>query len=313
MFSKFLNKFINLFRAQKIDQQSKQYLNYLKASYPNNHNYKVKKYRLLPYRELAKRYKRIHELLPDPLTSLLDIGCSKGFFVFTASNNPHCLRCLGIDIYQHDIDVCRWLKNYLSNSKVQFEFLHLHELANRIEEFGGPFQTVLMLNMYQYLYFGSIRCPNGYFNHQEIFTHLRKICSERIIFNNMVNLTDCQNSRRIQKENYHSQYYTKEYILAAAETYFNVVPHGTINEYPLWTMDVKENKATATSMIELKEVFEVWTNDLLFRENFKKNPEKALQEAGFNFDTDKLQKIKSLLKKQESSIKSESLDKRMSR
>jgi len=306
-----LSQFIH--PPQELSPTAREYLSYLKAAYPNNHNYKVKKNRLLPTRELSKRYNRVRELLPQPLTSFLDIGSSKGFFVFAASEDPECTRSLGIDVYQYDIDVCRWLQDHLGNTKVRFEFMRLHELAERIDEFGGPFQTVLMLNMYQYLYFGSVRNPDRYLNHDEIFKHLRKICSERIIFNNRVNLADCQNVEQIEQASEHSQNYSEEKIIAAASQYFNVVPHGKIGQYPLWTMDVKENAASAVSAAELKEVFEAWANDLEFRTQFKKNPVLALQNAGFSFEVDKLQKVLSLLKAQESYIKNEALDKRESR
>jgi len=312
--SRFFKKVTGIFKHQPMDPLAKQYLNYLKSSYPNNHNYKVKKNRLIPSRELSKRYKRIRDLLPDPLTSLVDIGSSKGFFVFIASNNPDTSRCLGIDVYQYDIDVCQWLKGYLHNDKARFEFLRLHELAERIDEFGGPFQTVLMVNMYQYLYFGSVRCPEHYQDHDEIFKHLRKICSERIIFNNRVNVADCQNVEQIAKASEeHGQNYSEEKIKEAASKYFNVVPRGTLGKYPLWSMEVKEAAVSATSMAELKEVFDTWINDLEFRAQFKKNPEKALVDAGFQFDAAKLQQIKSLVQQQESRIKNEELDKRFSR
>lgn len=314
MFSKIFTKVAQLVNPnQNLSPTEKEYLSYLKAAYPNNHNYKVKNNRLFPTRELAKRYNRVRELLPQPLTSFLDIGSSKGFFVFTASEDPKCTRCLGIDVYQYDMDVCRWLKKYLHNDKVQFEFMRLHELAERIDEFGGPFQTVLMLNMYQYLYFGSVRSPDRYLDHDEIFKHLRKICSERIIFNNRVNLADCQNVEQIERASEHSQNYSEEKIIAAASKYFNVVPHGKIGQYPLWTMDVKETAASTISTTELKEVFEIWSNNLEFRTQFKKNPEQALTEAGIHFDASKIQKIKSLLKQQESNVLNEELDKRETR
>lgn len=314
MFSKISNYLTQLFHPnQDLSPTAKEYLSYLKAAYPNNHNYKVKKKVLIPSRELAKRYNRVRALYPEPLTSFLDIGSSKGFFVFASSKDPHCTRSLGIDVYQYDIDVCRWLKEQLGSDKVRFEFMRLHELAERIEEFGGPFQTVLMLNMYQYLYFGSVRNPDRYLDHDEIFKHLRKICSERIIFNNRVNLADCQNVEQIERASEHSQNYSEEKIIAAASHYFNVVAHGKIGQYPLWTLDVKESAPSTVSAAELKEVFEAWSNNFEFRSQFKKNPEKALENAGFSFDTNKLQKIKSLLKQQESTIENEALDKRENR
>lgn len=313
MFSKLYQNLTSLVGCQPKDPIAKEYLSYLRASYPNNHNYKVKGDRLVPTRELAKRYKRVREFYPEPLTSFLDIGSCKGFFVFDASKEAECTRSLGIDVYQRDIDICRWLQERLGNKKVQFEFMRLHELADRIDEFGGPFQTVLMLNMYQYLYFGSVRNPDRYLNHDEIFKHLAKVCSHRIIFNNRIRIEDCQNVNQIDQASEHSQNYTEEKLLEAASKYFKVVQHGTFGRYPLWTMDLKATVESGSSIPELKEIFVLWTNDLSFREKFKVNAAEALMEAGFQFDADKLQKIKSMLKQHDHHVANEELDKRLNR
>jgi hypothetical protein len=255
--SKILSKVRHLVRPEEnLSPVASEYLSYLKAAYPNNHNYKVKNNRLYPTRELSKRYNAIRDFLPQPITSFLDIGSSKGYFVFAASEDPHCKRSLGIDVYPYDIDVCRWLKNKVGNNKVQFEFMRLHELADRLDEFGGPFQTVLMLNMYQYLYFGSVRSPDRYLNHQEIFKYLRKICNGRIIFNNRINLEDCQNVEQIERASEHSQNYSEAKVLEAASEYFKVIPRGKFGRYPLWTMDAKETATSTPASTQLRGVFE---------------------------------------------------------
>lgn len=317
MFSKLISKLTNVFYPQKkLTSKDEEYLNYLKSSYPNNHNYRIKKNKLLPKRELAKRFKRIQGLLPEPLTSLVDIGCSKGYFVFAASDYPDCKRSLGIDIYPYDIEVCRWVKAYLGKTTTRFEKLSLHELAERIDEFGGPFQTALVVNQYQYLYFGSERCPDRYLNHDEIFKHLSKICSKRLIFNNRVNLADCQNVSQVSLASAESQNYSEEKILAAAKKYFNVIQQGTFGNYPLWILNSKTQAATissAASANELKEVFEKWSNDFEFREQFKKNPQQALTTAGFKLNEETLQKIQAMLKLQKGKEGNEALDKRINR
>ena len=106
-----------------------QYKNYLGHGYPSNHTYKISKEKLVPKHKLAKRFKKIRALYPAPLTSLAEIGCSKGFFVLSAHESPHCSRSLGIDITQYDIDVCRWVKTSLQNTQSTFELMQLHELA----------------------------------------------------------------------------------------------------------------------------------------------------------------------------------------
>ena len=301
MFSKMYAQLADLVQSKPaLSAEGQEYYQYLKAAYPNNHNYTLKKTELSPSRELAKRYKKVQALLPKPLTSFLDIGSSKGFFVFAAAEDPACTRALGIDVYQYDIDVCRWLKKHLQNDKVQFEFMRLHELADRIEEFGGPFQTVLMLNMYQYLYFGSVRSSGRYLDHEEIFKHLRKVCNGRIIFNNRVNLADCQNVEQIDRTCEHSKNYSEAKLKAAASKYFKVSAHGTIGQYPLFTMDAKEE--TATLATDLAQVYDAWKTNLDFRSQYSQSPEQALESAGFQFDELALEKVKLLLEQQGSQL-----------
>src|SRR5262249_48810557 len=71
---------------------------YLRHGYPSNHRYLIRRDRFVPTRQLAVRYDKIAELYPAPLTSLLDLSCCKGFFVFAAAAQPHCQRAAGIDV-----------------------------------------------------------------------------------------------------------------------------------------------------------------------------------------------------------------------
>jgi len=217
-----------------------EYQRYIELGYPSNHAYKIKNNTLIPKYKLATRYKKIRKLLPDYLTSLAEVGCSKGFFIFSATTYPHCTRGLGIDVNQYDIEVCNWVKKTIGNTRASFAKMQLHELAPRIEEFGGPFQTILILNTYQYLYFGSDSFPECYLDHDAIFSHLRKVCSQRIIFNNRIALEDCQNVKRIAESGeHHKKNYSEEKALEAASRYFTIKCHGKIGKYPLLTLDVK--------------------------------------------------------------------------
>jgi hypothetical protein len=49
------------------------------------------------------------------------------------------------------------------------------------------------------------------------------------------------------------------------------------------------------TMSTLKDVLSEWQDNLQFRENFKKNPQKALTDAGFALDEADLKKIKAML------------------
>lgn len=61
--------------------------------------------------------------------------------------------------------------------------------------------------------------------------------------------------------------------------------------------------------VNLQHILTEWQSNLEFREKFKKNPELALKEAGFNLNPEDLTKVKTLLDKS----KNEKLDDRISK
>ena|SRR3990167_10538480 len=238
MFSNMVAKIFNS-QLSEPDLQLREYFEYVKSAYPSNHTYNVSNKKFYPGRQLAARYKVISSLFPKSSTSLLDIGCSKGFFVFSASEQPGFTRGLGIDVNPYNIEVCQSLKRYVNNPRVGFERLKLHEVAARIDEFGGAYQTVLILNTYQYLYFGSDSYPHGYFDHDVIFKNLSKICNQRVIFNNRVNVEDCQNTACIDRVINQKASYSEEKMLEVASNYFKISQYADFGRYPLWTFDVR--------------------------------------------------------------------------
>ena len=58
-------------------------------------------------------------------------------------------------------------------------------------------------------------------------------------------------------------------------------------------------------MTNLLEIYTEWQNNLQFREEFKKNPEQALKNAGFEVSPEDFEKIQTILK-----ITNEELEKR---
>lgn len=64
-------------------------------------------------------------------------------------------------------------------------------------------------------------------------------------------------------------------------------------------------------MATLQDVFEAWQHDIQFRETFKKNPELALEQAGFSLSPEDLKKVQALLTLDKS--KNEKLDDRISK
>lgn len=234
-----LNEFFHTSRKSLLPEKEINYINHIENGYPSNHTYRIKNKILVPKYKLASRFKKINQLFPTNLTSILEIGCSKGFFIFSGSNNPHFTRGLGIDVDAYNIETCNWVKEKINNRTTQFKNISLEELVENIDHFGGPFQTILIINTYQYLYFGSDPYPKCYLDHDTIFKQLRKICSGRIIFNNRIDLADCQNIDRIEKAPPLSvSNYSKEKALEIAAKYFVVKEHGSIGRYPLLTFDL---------------------------------------------------------------------------
>lgn len=215
----------------------KNILDYLTYAYPSNHTYRLSNGKIKPHHKLLKRYQQIQILFPEKLHRMADIGCSKGFFIFSIHDRHPDSYCLGIDVHQPDIDACEQVKKYLHKSDVFFKRMQLHELAEQIDEFGGPFELLLLLNTYQYLYFGSEGHRERYLDHDLIFKYLRTICRGRIIFNNRLDFTDCQQQVK-QLAWSHSKLYSREAIFSTAKKYFFLTEHGNIGKYPLLTMDV---------------------------------------------------------------------------
>lgn len=214
-------------------------LSYVNRSYPNNLNFSIRGRRLVPHRQLARRCARLGAHYSSPLTSLLDLSCSKGYFVLAAAQQPGCQRALGIDVFEHDVTVSRTVASHLQIPNARFEVLKLHELAERLAEFGGPFDTVLLVNTYQYLFFGGDRAAHCYESHQRIFDLIRQTCRGRLIFNNRTELKDCQNEEAVARAGARANEYEPAKILAAAGQFFRPVAQEVLGRYPLWVLEAK--------------------------------------------------------------------------
>ena len=214
---------------------------HLADSYPHNHNVEIVSDALIAKRKLAARYKRITRLYPEPVSSLLDVSCSKGFFVADAAVRPSCERALGIDIDDNDLRACEAIKAFLPADRARFIKLQLHELAERIGGFGGPFQTSLVINSYQYFYFGSSRSSDCYLDHREIFHMLRQVCDGRVIFSNRMELNRVQTycKQAAERHGHDERRYSTETAMAAASEFFEVTRQGKLGNLPIWTLNAR--------------------------------------------------------------------------
>jgi hypothetical protein len=149
-----------------------------------------------------------------------------------------CRRALGIDVHRKDLDAAEAARNFLNADRATFGELRLHELADRIDAFGGPFQTVLMINCYPYFYYGSSRSRDRYLDHREIFRLLRCVCAERLIFSNRTELNVLPETplAEARATGHGEAIYNTSRILAAADEFFEVSQHGRLSRSPLWCL-----------------------------------------------------------------------------
>lgn len=206
--------------------------------YPGNHDLFVCRGKLVPGRKLHARYKTLSKYYPKQLKSFLDLSSCRGYFVLTASKTASCERSLGIDVNSDEIQLCKNLKEQLNLPKSQFEKKTLSELADNIEQFGGPYQTVMLANTYQYLYFGSELAP-GYLSHDKIFEYFSRVCSGRFIFTNRVEKSDCQNKTQVMAAGHLAEDYNRDAILKSASKYFKLMAEERIGKYPLFVFERK--------------------------------------------------------------------------
>lgn len=213
---------------------------YVASSYPHNHDYRVLRGQLKPRWKLWRRLGRLRRLYPEPLEELLDLSSCKGFFVLDAAQRPSCKRALGIDIHAPDLDASRAVAEHLGVSGARFEELTLSGLAESIDEFGGPFQTTLLVNTYPYLYFGSDRSDEHVPDHDELFRRMASVTSERLIFSNRIEFGVLP--RHIQRRATElglAGSYDGEAIRAAAERHFEVEEQRPLGRIPLWLLRAK--------------------------------------------------------------------------
>lgn len=215
-------------------------------AYPANHFYSITKGSLIAGTKLTRRFELIQRLYPERLDSLLDIGCAKGFFVFQAGLQAHKPRAVGLDVTADYISFCRGFKDYLALPNVAFHQYRLHEIVGNLHELGGPFQTVLMINTYHYLFYGSPRDRFGYLTHRRIFQELWTICSERLIFSSPLELSDCPGNIRKASLKSDKMGYSRKHVLSAAEEFFTVRQDGYLGSRPLFVMHPRPKERTGT-------------------------------------------------------------------
>ena len=219
-------------------------LNQSLIGHPSNHNYFIYNQKLFPRFQLFERFQLITSLFPEKLESFLDIGSCRGFYVFRAADHPTCDLSIGVDVYEPFITISQEIKAYLNVDKVQFHLATLDEVCNNLESYGGPFQVVLLVGTYHYLFWGSEKCSDAYQSHREILSRLSAICSDRVIFSARLETNRLSQSIKDRVEMDKEKYaYTTNDFLRFAEEYFEVYKAGYLGRYLLLVMKKKQSSA----------------------------------------------------------------------
>ncbi len=215
---------------------SERELNQHLLGYPNNHNYQIWKGQMLPSFKLYERVRAITSLYPKNLKSFLDIGSCKGYYVLEAAQNPCCETSTGIDVHEKFISISTKVKECLDIKNANFYLATLEELRNNPEAYGGPFQTVLLIGTYHYLFWGSSFSSSAFYSHREILTRLSQICTNRIIFSARLEIDMLPREQKKKAKLKNDVKYNTEYFLKRAEELFDVHKAGYLGKHPLFVM-----------------------------------------------------------------------------
>jgi len=217
-------------------------LNKLLIGYPRNHDYSICKKQLFPSFKLYERFKLVTSFYPEELEKFIDIGSCRGFYVMEAAQRPHCQVSIGIDVYEPFVSISNKVREYLDIKNADFYLATLDQVSDRPEAYGGPFQTVLLIGAYHYLFWGSKLSSSAYYSHREILTRLSKISTDRLIFSARLEVDRLPTVLKEKAKMLGNKIiYNTEYFLKIAEQFFEVRKAGYLGRYPLFVMSKKNS------------------------------------------------------------------------
>lgn len=209
--------------------------------YPSNHVYSVVDNDLVPCFQLFQRAKRVEPLYPARLTSLLDIGCCKGYYVLRAAQQPTCQRAIGIDIHKPFIDAGNKARDHLQINNADLRVAKLEDVQRDPAAFGGQFQTVILLGAYHYLFWGN-ETLNGILSHREILRGIADLCTDRLIISARFELDTLPRRLRYKPGNLRAAAasYSSEGFLKEASEFFDARLGGYLGKYSLFVLTRKK-------------------------------------------------------------------------
>jgi hypothetical protein len=191
--------------------------------------------------QMDQRWRNVARLYPERVTSLLDIGCCRGWFVVQAAMRPECDRALGIDVVQGFIDAANEGKRLLKLDKTQFEYAFLDDLVKDPVKYRTPYQVIVLLNTYHYMYWGSAYSDKHWPDHDYLLRTLADMCTDRMLFMSPLEVAECPSdiAKRAKEHPEWAPAFTTEQFLATAAKYFDVKPEGELGLRPLYVMRKK--------------------------------------------------------------------------
>ncbi len=232
----YYRRFNAVYRSEPASEKEKEFDSLL-SGYPRNHNYRMRGGKLIPGYRLYCRERLVGALFPKSMESFLDIGCCRGYYVFKASEKPSCRLALGIDVFEPFLSISRQVKGYLGGENIDFKMAALDEVGGSPQSYGGPFQTVMTIGTYHYLFWGSSRSDKAFFDHRRILTLLAGLCAERLIFSGRLDLERLPEEIAAKARSHKNAdaYNTAEFLKVAPE-FFKIREIGYLGAYPLYLM-----------------------------------------------------------------------------
>ncbi len=204
-------------------------LNEQLAGYPSNHTYRIEDHTLRPSRELTARSDALRKFYPEQVSSFLDVGSCKGYFVFQHALRPECKRAVGIDVNERFVDMANNVARQIDRSDVRFERMNLEEAAADPAAIGGPFRLVQLISTYHYIYWGSSDYQNDHFTHEAALSHLAALCSGAVLFAGPLSIDEAPSQIREAAAKHPDHDYTPEGFITAASRWFDVYRLGYLH------------------------------------------------------------------------------------
>lgn len=205
------------------------------------HTFQIAGDRVLSTSQMELRWKIVTSLYPRKLISVLDIGCCRGWFIVKAAMLPECEAALGVDVVPQFIDAANEAKLLLKLDKAQFEYAFLNDLERDPQKYRLPYQTLLLINTYHYMYWGSRYCPTHWPDQDYLLRTLASMCTDRMLFMSPLEVSECPSdiAERAREHPDWAEQYTTSRFLDIAGRYFDVSLERYMGIRPLYLMKKK--------------------------------------------------------------------------